>query len=64
MYATLSKEAGIESGNAKPGWNTEEKIVQPILDMFITMSNTTGDMVTALIVARSEKMLDVEKYRS
>ena len=37
--------------------------IDPIMDMFITMSNTTGDVMTALVVARSEKMLDVEKYQ-
>ncbi len=36
--------------------------VTPILDMFDTMSNTTGDMTTALIVAKSEKLLDLKKY--
>lgn len=38
--------------------------VNPILDMFDTMNNTTGDVAAAVIVARSEKMLDVEKYNS
>ena len=32
--------------------------VNPILDMFNTLSNTTGDMATALIVAKSENLLD------
>ena len=36
----------------------------PILDMFDTMSNTTGDVAAAVIVAKSEKLLDVEKYNS
>ncbi|WP_158589491.1 dicarboxylate/amino acid:cation symporter [Butyrivibrio sp. CB08] len=38
--------------------------INPILDMFDTMSNTTGDVAAAVIVARSEKMLDVEKFNS
>ena len=36
--------------------------VTPILDMFITMSNTTGDMTAALIVAKSEALLDIDVY--
>ncbi len=36
--------------------------VTPILDMFDTMNNTTGDMTAALIVAKSEKLLDTEVY--
>lgn len=38
--------------------------VNPILDMFDTVNNTTGDVAAAVIVARSEKMLDVEKFNS
>ncbi len=38
--------------------------INPILDMFDTMNNTTGDVAAALIVARSEKMLDIEKFNS
>ena len=38
--------------------------INPILDMFDTMSNTTGDMAAAVIVARSEKLLDTDKYNS
>ena len=38
--------------------------INPILDMFDTMSNTTGDMAAAVIVARSEKLLDTDKYYS
>ncbi len=37
--------------------------INPILDMFDTMSHTTGDMAAALIVAKSEKLLDGAKYR-
>ncbi len=36
--------------------------VTPILDMFITMSNATGDMTAALIVAKSEALLDIDVY--
>jgi Na+/H+-dicarboxylate symporter len=36
--------------------------INPILDMFDTMSNTTGDMAAALIVAKSENQLDTEQY--
>lgn len=37
--------------------------IEPFLDMFITMSNTTGDVMAALVVARNENLLDVEKYK-
>lgn len=37
--------------------------IDPLLDMFITMSNTTGDVAAALIVARNENLLDLETYR-
>ena len=36
--------------------------IDPIVSMFQTMSNTTGDVSVSLIVARSEHMLDIEKY--
>ena len=36
--------------------------IYPILDMIITMSNTTGDVAASLIVAKSEGLLDLEKY--
>ena len=32
--------------------------IDPILDMLDTMSNTTGDVATALIVSKSENLLD------
>ena len=38
--------------------------IYPVLDMFSTMSNTTGDVAATLIVARSENLLDTEKYYS
>jgi len=38
--------------------------IDPIIDMVVTMSNTTGDVMTALIVAKKEKLLDVDKYNS
>ncbi|MCR5006250.1 MAG: cation:dicarboxylase symporter family transporter [Clostridiales bacterium] len=38
--------------------------VYPILDMFSTMSNTTGDVAAALIVAKREGLVDLDKYRS
>ena len=34
----------------------------PFLDMFDTMSNTTGDLAASLIVAKSENMLDLKVY--
>ena len=37
--------------------------VESFLDMFITMSNTTGDVAASLIVARSEKLVNEEIYR-
>lgn len=36
--------------------------INPFLQMITTMSNTTGDMAASLIVARSEGLLDLEKY--
>ena len=36
--------------------------IYPILDMVDTMSNTTGDVACAIIVASSEKMLDKSVY--
>ncbi|MCR5054998.1 MAG: dicarboxylate/amino acid:cation symporter [Lachnospiraceae bacterium] len=37
--------------------------IAPIMDMFDTMSNTTGDVAAALIVSRSENLIDIEKYK-
>jgi len=37
--------------------------VYSFLDMFTTMSNTTGDVAAAVIVARNEGLLDLETYR-
>ena len=31
-------------------------------DMFVTMSNATGDVATTLIVAKSEKLVDLDVY--
>ena len=36
--------------------------VEPLLGMFNTMSNTTGDVAAALIVAKSEKLVNEEVY--
>lgn len=36
--------------------------IDPILDMFDTMSNTTGDVACATITASNEKLLDKEIY--
>ena len=38
--------------------------INPLLSMFNTMSNTTGDVMTALVVARSENLVDLETYHS
>ena len=38
--------------------------INPVLEMFTTASNTTGDVAAALIVAKSENQLDVEKFNS
>ncbi len=38
--------------------------IDPIMDMISTMSNTTGDMTAALVVAKSEKLIDQEIYNS
>ena len=36
--------------------------ISSLLGMIQTMSNTTGDIATTLIVAKSEKLLDEEVY--
>ena len=36
--------------------------LNPFLDMFVAMSNTTGDITAAVLVAKSEGLLDLEKY--
>ena len=36
--------------------------IDPLLDMFDTMSNTTGDVACALITASKEKLLDKNVY--
>ena len=36
--------------------------IYPILDMFITINNTTGDVATSVIVAKSEKLLDTDVF--
>ncbi len=38
--------------------------INPILDMVDTVINTTCDMACAVIVAKSENLLDIEKYNS
>ncbi len=38
--------------------------VDAIIDMCRTVSNTTGDMAVTLIVARLEKLLDIDVYKS
>ncbi len=38
--------------------------IYPLMDMFDTMSNTTGDMAAALIVSKKENMLDLDVYNS
>ncbi|MCR5420060.1 MAG: dicarboxylate/amino acid:cation symporter [Lachnospiraceae bacterium] len=38
--------------------------VYPLMDMFDTMSNTTGDIAAALIVAKKENLLDLDMYNS
>ncbi|MCR4907961.1 MAG: dicarboxylate/amino acid:cation symporter [Lachnospiraceae bacterium] len=38
--------------------------ITPFIDMFATMSNTTGDVMTALVVARKEGLLDLDVYNS
>ena len=37
--------------------------IMTFLDMFETMSNTTGDMAVSTIVANNEKLLDVDVYK-
>ena len=37
--------------------------INPLLDMFDTMSNTTGDLAAAVIVAKSEKLIDERVYK-
>ncbi len=36
--------------------------IYPFLDMFNSMSNTTGDVSVSLIVARDENLVDLAKY--
>ncbi|MCR5232992.1 MAG: dicarboxylate/amino acid:cation symporter [Lachnospiraceae bacterium] len=36
--------------------------INPIIDMFDTMSNVTGDLAASLIVAKSENLLDIDKF--
>ena len=36
--------------------------IMTFMDMFVTMSNTTGDMAITTIVASNEKLLDVKTY--
>ena len=36
--------------------------IDPIIDMFDTMNNTTGDMTATLLVAKSENLLDMETF--
>lgn len=38
--------------------------IDPFIDMFRTMSNTCGDVAASLIVAKSEGLLDIEKYNN
>lgn len=38
--------------------------IYPILDMFITMINCLGDVATTFMVAKSEKLLDVDAFNS
>lgn len=38
--------------------------VDALIDMFRTVSNTTGDMAVTLIVAKKENLLDMKKYLS
>ena len=37
--------------------------ISPIVDMFDTMSNTTGDMAISVVVAKIENLLDINKYK-
>ena len=38
--------------------------VYPIINMFDTLSNTTGDEAVTLVVARSEGLIDTDVYNS
>ena len=38
--------------------------INPIMDMFSTMSNTTGDMTVSLITAKSEGLFDKEVFQN
>lgn len=38
--------------------------IYPFVEMFTTMSNTTGDVAVSLIVAKQENLLDLEMYNS
>ncbi len=36
--------------------------IYPFFDMFTTMSNTTGDVAAALVVAKREGLVDMDVY--
>lgn len=38
--------------------------IYPIVDMFDTLNNTTGDMAATLVVGRLENMVDIEIFNS
>lgn len=38
--------------------------IDSLMGMFRTTTNVTGDVATTLIVAKTENMLDMDKYKS
>ena len=38
--------------------------INPMIDMFDTMNNITGDLAASLIVAKSENLLDIDKFNN
>ena len=39
-------------------------VINPIIDMADTVNNITGDLTATVLVAKSEKLIDVEKYNA
>ncbi len=49
---------------AETRFDMQKQDYDSLLDMFRTVSNTTGDIAVTLIVAKMEKLLDIDVYKS
>ena len=38
--------------------------INPLIDMFITAVNCLGDVATTMVVAKSEKLVDMQRFRA